>query len=105
MHPMVARAFTNKLLNEFERAELRKIERNLAQGRYYLASEICHKYNLRPESLPETETEKMESLWIKYATTQLNMGLEFEETHPDIQPRSKAEEVHAWEDWASAQLT
>ncbi len=42
----------------------------------------------------------MEELWGQYAKTQLRMGEEFEDTHPEIIPKSKAEEVHAWEDWA-----
>lgn len=101
MHPMVARAFLNKLLNDFERAELRKNERNLPQGRYWQGFEICRAYNLRPESLPDQETEKMEELWKQYATTQLRTGLEFEQSHPEVTPKTKAEEVHDWEDWAS----
>lgn len=100
MHPMVARAFLSKLLNEFEKANLRKTERSLPQGRYLQGFEICRKYNLKPKPLPEEETEKMQQLWETYAKTQLRAGQEFEDTHPEIIPKSKAEEVHAWEDWS-----
>lgn len=43
----------------------------------------------------------MEELWKQYATTQLRTGLEFEQSHPEVTPKTKAEEVHDWEDWAS----
>jgi hypothetical protein len=42
----------------------------------------------------------MESLWKRYAVTQLNPNNAFEETHPEVVPHSRVEEIHAWEDWA-----
>jgi len=42
----------------------------------------------------------MESLWTHYAKTQLNVGRTFEDEHSDIEPRTKQQEVHAWEDWS-----
>lgn len=100
MHPMAARAFLNKLLNVTERMELRRTERNLPPGRYLQGSEICRIFNLKPDSLPEEETDKMEALWGHYGRTDLRLALQFEDEHPEVIPKTKAEEVHAWEDFA-----
>lgn len=45
------------------------------------------------------ETERMEEVWGEYARTQLSAGQKFEEEHPELKPKTKAEEVHAWEDY------
>ena len=42
----------------------------------------------------------MESLWSEYAQTQIDAGVRFEEEHPELEPRTKIEEIHAWEDFA-----
>lgn len=42
----------------------------------------------------------MEDLWRDYAKKELSVSQAFEETHPEVVPRTKLEEVWAWEDWA-----
>lgn len=42
----------------------------------------------------------MESLWSEYERQQLWPGQQFEEEHNDVVPRSKLEEIWAWEDYA-----
>ena len=102
MHPMAARAFLNRLLDSRQRGRLRVYERSLPPGRYLLGFEICRKFRLSAKEIPEREIDEMEALWTQYATTQLRSSEEFEERHPEIPERSKAEEVHAWEDWEFA---
>lgn len=58
-------------------------------------------FRLRPKPVPDMDITAMESLWKRYATTDLNAGRAFEEQH-DVVARSKVEEIHAWEDWALA---
>lgn len=57
-------------------------------------------FGLKPSPVPDDELAAMERLWGQYATTVLRAAEEFEEQHPEVVPRSKAEEIHAWEEWA-----
>ena len=98
MHPMAARAFLNMQLSPSERERLRDFEKSLPRGRYLQGYEVCRMLNLRPKSVPDIDTSAMESLWTHYAKTQLNVGRTFEDEHSDIEPRTKQQEVHAWED-------
>lgn len=42
----------------------------------------------------------MENYWKEYASTVLRVGQEFEQSHPEVEAFTKAQEVHAWEDWS-----
>ncbi len=59
MEPYVARAFLNKLLNEKQRSDLKEYEKTLPPMRYLVGSELCRRYHLKPEPLPEAEIEEM----------------------------------------------
>jgi hypothetical protein len=65
MEPYVARAFLNKLLSEGERADLRKFEEQM-QGRYLQGFEICRRYNLKLDPLPEADIQRMDLLLWKW---------------------------------------
>lgn len=100
MHPMVARAFLNMQLTPNGRERIRAYEKRLPPGRYLQGFEVSRLLNLKPKPVDESMGTEMEALWVRYATTQLNASHAFEEEHPEVRPLSKAEEVHAWEDWA-----
>lgn len=53
-----------------------------------------------PSPIPENEMRNLDALWSQYARTELRFAEEFEDAHPEIRPRTRAEEIHAWEDWA-----
>lgn len=59
-------------------------------------------FNLKTNPVPDIDLSRMDALWSQYAKTQLNVGREFEEQHPELMTRTKAEEIHDWEDWAIA---
>lgn len=44
---------------------------------------------------------KMETLWTQYATTMLNNG-RAEEERIGSSTKTRAQEVHEWEDWADS---
>jgi hypothetical protein len=46
----------------------------------------------------------LDGLWRDYERQVIWPGETFEEQHPEVIPRSKAETVRAWEDWACEQL-
>lgn len=58
-------------------------------------------FNLKPEPVPEDESAKMEELWGQFAKTELNRLHAFEDANSDVKPKTKQEEIHMWEDWAS----
>lgn len=66
MRPYVARAFLNKLLNEDERKDLKAFEKTLPEGHYLTSSELCRRYRLKPDPLPEEDTDRMELLLWKW---------------------------------------
>lgn len=46
----------------------------------------------------------MENLWFEYAKTQQHSGWDLEKQHPEVVPRSRLEEIWAWEDYAIARF-
>lgn len=105
MHPMAARAFLAMQMSKENLEILRSIERGLPPGRYWQGSEICRWLAKNPRipkvrNPSENEISAMESLWADYAQKQLNTGREFEESHPEVETASLAQEIHVWEDWA-----
>lgn len=70
MEPYVARAFLNRLLSDDERRRLREAEGRLQlepkmRARYLQGFEICRLFHLKPDPLPEADTERMSRLlWI-----------------------------------------
>jgi len=100
MHPMAMRAFLNMYLSPEKREKQRVYERSLPPGRYLQGFEICRMWNLKPSPVDDADMTRMEALWFQYERTQQSLGMQFEERHPDVCPRSLQEEIHAWEDWA-----
>lgn len=66
MEPLVARAFLNRLLNAAEKKDLRDYEKKLPLGRFLTGSEICQRFNLKGDPLPQADTDKMDILLWKW---------------------------------------
>jgi len=75
MSTFVARALINRLLSDNERKSLKKVEKDLQtqldsaghhqRGRFLAGFEVCRLFHLKPDPVPETESDRMQSLlWI-----------------------------------------
>lgn len=53
-----------------------------------------------PTNPTERMIKKLEELWQNYERVEMASGRKFEEEHPEIVPRTRLEEVWAWEDYA-----
>lgn len=109
MHPMAARALLAMQLLPEQREKLRKYERTLP--RYLQGSEICQMFKLKPTAAIEMDTETLERLyrlWDQKVLWKVNKIEEKAHNERCMQTpsgqwckcRSKADEVHEWEDWA-----
>lgn len=59
--------------------------------------QICRMFNLKPKTVPDIDCERMDLLYWKYERAN---EAKFDPLKDD--GLSRAEEVHAWEDWALA---
>lgn len=123
MHPMVARACIAPLLSSEQREKLRKYERSLPPGRYLQGFEICRMLRLKPTTIAEEETDRIQNLYFEWEKRILwpinnaeNIRHEREcrdfvgKNELEIKPmknnlkwckcRTRQQEVHEWEDWA-----
>lgn len=70
MEPFVARALMNRLLSEDERKSLKAIDDKLQEsqttrGKYLQGFEICQKFRLKPNPIPDDDIDRMSKLhWI-----------------------------------------
>lgn len=53
-----------------------------------------------PKSPAENDIARMDALWLDYQRTQGRAGQELETQHPEVEPRSRLDEIYAWEDYA-----
>jgi len=44
---------------------------------------------------------RLEKLWADYEKNQMGASRRLEEEHPEVLPRTKLEEIWAWEDYAA----
>ena len=100
MHPMAARALITIHLSPDERKRLRVYEKSLPPGRYLQGFELCRMFHLALKTVPERDSLQMEDLWGRWGRTELAIEQRREDQDRSIIPRSKQEEIHAWEDWA-----
>lgn len=101
MHPMVARAFIYKLLSDKQKESLKGFERRLEKGRYLQGFEICQMFRLKPDPVPEEETDRMQNLWMSYERETIWKGEQFEQEHSEVVPLSRLEQIWNWQEWAS----
>jgi hypothetical protein len=68
MDPWAARFLLYRMLNDSERKDLRALEeagQKHSPGRYLQGFEICRRYNLKVETVPESVTDQIHQLlWI-----------------------------------------
>ncbi len=89
-------------------------KRQLPPGRYLSASELCHYLSRIGQKNPRNQVEitnptdedisRMDALYHRWTNLDLKMANQFEEEHPEIKPRTRTEEIHAWEDFACQEL-
>lgn len=121
MHPMSARAFLAQDLTRNLRSDILKTIRDyelsgiLPPGRYLVGGEIGMYLKRIAKKNPKNQVEltspteedimAMDKLWFEYERTILVHAHQFEDEHPEITPRSRIEDIHAWEDWVCRQIS
>lgn len=107
MEPFVARAFLSKLLSEGEKKDLKAHEIWL-RDRYLTGSEICRRYNLKPEPLPESDISRMDTLLWQWRRTQAGLFDQLRQADGDeaiafdVNGEQWLADLWAWETYAEA---
>lgn len=102
LHPMVVRAILVTQISTAGLEKLRDYEKSVMgmDGRYLQGSEICWCMKAPPKNPTDIVIGWFEALWLAYEREQEWTGRSFEEQHPEIVPRTRLEEIYAWEDYA-----
>lgn len=115
MEPMSARAFLIGQIRQAGRPDIIDLirgyeKRAMPPGRYLTASEWCHYLWRVGKKNPLNQIEiinpseedivRMDTLYRRWENVELPLAVQFEEEHPDVTPRPRIEEIHAWEDYA-----
>ena len=119
MEPLVARAFLIGIIRKANKPYLIDLirgyeKRALPPGRYLAASELCDYLKMIGKKNPQNRVELvnpsdedinlMEKLYWRWATRDLVIANQFEAEHPEVEHRTRLEEIHAWEDFACQEV-
>ena len=119
MEPLVARAFLTGILKKANRPDLIDLirgyeKRALPPGRYLTASELCEYLKRIGKKNPSNRVDLvnpsdedvtlMEKLYWRWSNHNLVLANQFEEEHPEVVPKTRIEEIHAWEDFACQEV-
>lgn len=115
MEPMTCRALLTLRLLPEQRNRLRDYEKTFPPGRYMTGNEICKMFRLKPESIPESETERIDAIWFEYRKRiGWKQGKLNDLYHENVCSKTKQrihagvpwcecptpqEDIHVWEDW------
>lgn len=103
MQPMVARAMLMSQLSSSGLEKLRAYEKQSFKdqpGRYLQGFEICKLMKNKAANPSERMISALEQIWADYDSRVMSISRKFEEEHHEVVPRTKLEEIWAWEDYA-----